>query len=81
MIDKLLGNLEGMMSQLSKSMELNEEMKNEAMSKLSEEDRQYIQNVEKVAKKFTDSGDLSGLMNYLNSVQQKAKENASTNRD
>ena len=28
MIDKLLGNLEGMMSQLSKSMELNEEMKN-----------------------------------------------------
>ena len=77
MIEELLGNLNDMSEQMQKNLEVNKSMKDKAMATLSEDEKNRIEKIEAVAKKFSDSGDLSGLMNYMNSVQEKMKKDAS----
>jgi len=77
MLDDLVKNLEKITKEFKSTIDLNEKMKIEAVAKLSDEDKIYVKGVEGVAKKFADSGDISGLMNYMNSVQEKMKKDAS----
>ena len=77
MLDDLVNNLDKMTKEFQNTIDLNEKMKVEAVSKLSEEDKIYVKSVESVAKKFADNDDLTGLLNYMNSVQDKIKKDAS----
>ena len=80
-MEEMLKNLLGITGQLNSSVEILKNMKQEKMQELSDEDKKYVRNIEKVAKKFADADDVSGLMNYLNSIQEKIIRNASTDRD
>lgn len=80
-MEDMLKNLLGMTDKINDSVEMLKQMKEEQIKSLSDEEKKYVNNVEKTAKKFSDSGDISGLMNYLNSVQEKIIKNASTDRD
>jgi flagellar biosynthesis chaperone FliJ len=80
-MEDMLKNLLGMTDKINDSVKMLKQMKEEQLKSLSDEEKKYVNNVEKIAKKFSDSDDISGLMNYLNSVQEKIIKNASTDRD
>jgi hypothetical protein len=80
-MDDMIKNLLGSVGQMNKSIEVLKQMQVDNMAKLSEEDKQTVKTAEKVAKKFADNNDVMGLMNYLNSLQEKIVKNASTDRD
>ena len=77
MIDEVLKNLKNVTEQFQSTVEINEKMKEEAISKLSESDKDRVRSIEGVAKRFADQGDINGLMNYMSSIQEKMKKDAS----
>jgi len=77
MLEDLLKNLTDVTKQFKNTVDLNEKMKEDAISQLSEEDQLYVKSVEGVAQRFAKDGDISGLINYMNSVQEKIKKDAS----
>ena len=77
MLEDLLSNLKSVTDQFQKSADINEKLKIEAMDALNEDQKAYVNSVEGVANRFAKDGDLTGLMNYMNSVQEKIKKDAS----
>ena len=77
MLDDLLSNLKSVTDQFQKSADINEKLKREAMDALNEDQKAYVNSVEGVANRFAKDGDFTGLMNYMNSVQEKIKKDAS----
>ena len=77
MLDDLLSNLKSVTDQFQKSADINEKLKREAMDALNEDQKAYVNSVEGVANRFAKDGDFTGLMNYMNSVQEKIRKDAS----